>query len=69
MRWLTIAVFVVFIGFALALAVAGRRHAFGVAPFGELLDLILRDRATRVTIVVFWWWLGWHFLVARTVDL
>jgi len=69
MRWLTIAVFVVFIGFAVALSVAGRRRAFGVAPFGELLDLILADRATRMTIVLFWWWLGWHFLVARTVDL
>ena len=69
MRWFTIAVFLVFIGFAVALALAGRRRVFGVAPFGELLDLILVDRATRITIVLFWWWLGWHFLVARTVDL
>jgi hypothetical protein len=69
MRGVTIAVFAVFIGFAVALAVAGRRRAFGVAPFGELLDVILADRATRMAIVLFWWWLGWHFLVARTVDL
>ena len=69
MRWFTIAVFLAFIAFAIALALAGRRRVFGVAPFGELLDLILADRAARMTIVLFWWWLGWHFLVARTVDL
>jgi hypothetical protein len=28
----------------------------------------MSDRAPRIAILVFWWWLGWHFLVARTVD-
>lgn len=69
MRILTIAVFAALIAVAVGLAMSGRRRAFGLAPFGELLDEILADRPTRIALVLFWWWLGWHFLVARTVDL
>lgn len=39
-----------------------------LAPIGKLLDRLLDSRAIRVTLVVFWWWLGWHFLVVQTVD-
>jgi hypothetical protein len=28
-----------------------------------LLQSILAHRATRVVIMLFWWWLGWHFIV------
>ncbi|MFI5060289.1 MAG: DUF6186 family protein [Actinomycetales bacterium] len=34
-----------------------------LARFGSLLDVVMEDRAARVTILLFWWWLGWHFLV------
>jgi hypothetical protein len=29
---------------------------------------VLRDRAARVMLIVFWWWLGWHFLAGVTLD-
>jgi hypothetical protein len=24
---------------------------------------LLRYRGTRLGMIIFWWWLGWHFLV------
>jgi hypothetical protein len=52
----------------IALWLTGRRNALGLAPTGQLFDLILGERAVRMTVLVFWWWIGWHFLVARTID-
>lgn len=34
-----------------------------VAPFGALLQETMDERPMRVTVTVFWWWLGWHFLM------
>jgi hypothetical protein len=28
-----------------------------------VLDLVMADRAARITVMLFWWWIGWHFLV------
>ena len=68
MRLFTIAVFMVLAGLVVLLALTGRRDALGIAPFGDLLDRIMVSRATRLSIVLFWWWIGWHFLVVQTVD-
>ena len=40
----------------------------GEVPLTELLDEVLAERAPRFVLVLFWWWLGWHFLVGQTVD-
>jgi PAS domain S-box-containing protein len=37
-------------------------------PNRALFDRVLADRAARMVILLFWWWIGWHFLFARTVD-
>lgn len=63
MREVTIAGFVV-CGLLLAALVAQARMApHAVARLSALLDLVLQERAARVTVLLFWWWLGWHFLV------
>jgi hypothetical protein len=46
-----------------ALVVVSRRDPLRVAPLGSLLDRVMADRAARFTILLFWWWIGWHFLV------
>ncbi|MCU1423509.1 MAG: hypothetical protein JWN36_3160 [Microbacteriaceae bacterium] len=62
------------IGFAtegllvLALVLLGYRDRRRYATFGELLDLVMANRAARIVLLTFWWWLGWHFFVAQTVD-
>ncbi|GAA4148770.1 DUF6186 family protein [Leifsonia shinshuensis] len=63
MRWVTIGGFVLCGLLILALVVQSRRRPDRIAPLGSLLDRVMADRAARVTILLFWWWIGWHFLV------
>jgi len=67
-RELTIGGYVVCLAVAVGLVVASHRRDAPFATLSEVLDQVFADRAVRITIIVFWWWLGWHFLVARTVD-
>jgi hypothetical protein len=68
-RLVTIAGFVLCGVLALALVVMSRRNADRIAPLSELLDQVMVSRATRLTIMVFWWWLGWHFIVAAPMPV
>lgn len=63
MRIVTIAGFTVCGILMAALVLRSRRDGSRLAPFGSLLDVVIADRAARFTILLFWWWLGWHFLV------
>ncbi len=45
------------------LVVAGRLKPEAIAPLGELLARVFRYRAARITLLLFVWWLGWHFLM------
>ncbi|WES63616.1 DUF6186 family protein [Microbacter sp. GSS18] len=38
--------------------------ATAIAMFGAAMA----DRSVRLAVLMCWWWLGWHFLVAQTVD-
>lgn len=64
MRAITIAGYVVVGLAALALAVFSRLRPARIAPLGKALDRVFAARAARVTLMVFWFWLGWHFFVA-----
>ena len=64
MRVVTIAGYIV-VGLAgIALVVVSRLRPKRVAPIGKALDRAFVSRAARVTLMVFWFWLGWHFFVA-----
>lgn len=52
----------------IGLELVARREPTVLAPAGDLFDRVLASRPARLTIVVFWWWLGWHIFVAQTVD-
>jgi hypothetical protein len=67
-RTLTIAGYLACAAAVIALVVLSHVPRAPLATFSQLLDRILADRATRIALIVFWWWLGWHFLVSRTVD-
>ena len=68
MRELTVVVFLACAAMGVALWWGGRRRAFGLVSIADVVDRALAGRAARMTILLFWWWIGWHFLVARTVD-
>lgn len=54
--------------FAIVLTWYAWRAPERLASFGTLLDRVMASRAVRVTILLFWWWLGWHFFVAAPLP-
>lgn len=46
--------------------IASRRDPDASAT--SLFDRTMQTRTARVAILVCWWWIGWHVLVAQTVD-
>jgi hypothetical protein len=46
-----------------ALVAFARARPEQLAGLGELLVAVFRTRAARLTLLLFVWWLGWHFLV------
>ncbi|ALE05007.1 hypothetical protein AL755_05070 [Arthrobacter sp. ERGS1:01] len=46
-----------------ALVVVARLWPAKLARLGELLAVVFRTRAARLTLLLFVWWMGWHFLV------
>lgn len=53
---------------AVLLVLHSHRNPEKVTPLGTLLDRVMASRAARITILVFWWWLGWHFLVTAPLP-
>jgi hypothetical protein len=46
-----------------ALILLSHRPGTGLLPLSALFRVILTDRSVPVVILLFWWRLGWHFLV------
>ena len=67
-RIITIAGFVSVGVFGIVLAWYAWRVPDRLASFGTLLDRVMTSRAVRITLVLFWWWLGWHFLAAAPLP-
>ena len=63
MREVTVTGFVVCGLLILALVAESHRRDAVLVPVSTLLDRVMTDRAARVTILLFWWWIGFHFLV------
>lgn len=61
-RALTIAGYVVVVIAGALLEITARRRRGDLLPLGDTIDSVMRDRTTRIALVVTWWWLGWHFL-------
>ncbi len=55
-------------GIALVVSAILARRADPEATVPELFDRVMGSRTATVAVIVCWWWLGWHFLVAQTVD-
>lgn len=46
-----------------ALAIWAHLKPDSLTGLGELLGRVFAGRAARITLLLFVWWLGWHFLV------
>ncbi len=60
---ITIAGYLCFVVAGCVIWLVTRREKSKVASLGDLLDRVMHHRATRVAIMLAWWWIGWHFLV------
>lgn len=66
-RLVTILGYLLLLAVGMTLIAIPYRRPDLLAPAGQMLDEVMAERAARITILVFWWWLGWHFLVDGTV--
>lgn len=64
MSALTITVYGLCLVAGIALVFYSRRRPESMTPVGVLFDQVFATRAARITVLIFWWWLGWHFLVS-----
>ena len=62
-RWITIAGYLSFVIAGLVAWLVTKHKDSRVASIGKLFDRVMHHRATRVAIMIAWWWVGWHFLV------
>lgn len=62
-RLIVVAQYAALAGAAATMIVLGHRPGSRFVPLAAVLQAILVHRSIRIVIVVFWWWLGWHFLV------
>jgi hypothetical protein len=70
MIWnLVAAGYVLIVGVAIAVEVFAQRKPNTLAPLGDMLDHVMKSRTTRVAVIAAWWWFGWHFAFADTVQL
>ena len=66
-RLLTVAGFVACLLLIVILDLVARREPQTVTPLASMIDHVMASRSARIGILLFWWWLGWHFLVGQTV--
>jgi hypothetical protein len=67
LRLLTIAGFVACLLLIMILDLLARREPRKLTPLASMIDHVMASRSARIGILLFWWWLGWHFLVGQTV--
>ncbi|TQK18807.1 hypothetical protein FBY40_1296 [Microbacterium sp. SLBN-154] len=63
MRQVTIAGYLLVACGAVAMTALPRVRPDGFAPATSVLDDTLASMPARITLITFWWWLGWHFLI------
>lgn len=68
-RFVTVFVFIVIVLVALMVESRARVRPDRIAPIDDMLRHTMTSRITRVGVTAAWWWFGWHFLFAQTVQL
>lgn len=61
--------YLVIVLMAIAVEIFAQRKPDTIAPIEDMLDHVMKSRTTRVAVIAAWWWFGWHFAFADTVQL
>lgn len=68
-RTIVVLGYIVIVLIALGAEIFAQRKPTTIAPIGDMLDRVMQSRTTRVGVIAAWWWFGWHFAFADTVQL
>jgi len=63
-RALTAAGYLVLAGCLVAAALVGRQRPDVLPRVADVVRHVARTRAGQLVLLLVWWWLGWHFVLA-----
>lgn len=67
-RTVVIAVYLVIVAGMVLTDIVARSRPDRIAPVDDMLEKAMTSRTARIGIIAAWWWFGWHFIFATTVD-
>lgn len=67
--FVTVIVYLLIVLSAAVLEFWARNRPSQIATLDVMLAHVMSSRITRVGVTAAWWWFGWHFLFAPTVQL
>ena len=68
-RSIVVAGYIIIVLVAIGVEIYAQRKPHFIAPLGDMLDRVMQSRTTRVGVIAAWWWFGWHFAFADTVQI
>ncbi|HEX6515037.1 MAG TPA: DUF6186 family protein [Nocardioidaceae bacterium] len=63
-RQVTILVYCLLAAGLAVVELVSRRENSRIPSLEVMLRRATRDRATQLALLLAWWWLGWHFMLA-----
>ena len=62
------AVYLALVAAAIVVEIYAQLKPNQIAPLGVTLSKAANSRINRVGLTAAWWWFGWHFLFAQTIQ-
>lgn len=69
MYWITFAGYILILLAMACIEIYARFRPEKLSPLGLMLHHVMESRTVRIGILAAWWWFGWHFVFAPTVQL
>jgi hypothetical protein len=67
-RTIVVAGYLLIVAAMVVSEVIARSRPQSFAPVDDMLDNIMTNRTARIGLLAAWWWFGWHFIFAQTID-
>lgn len=67
-RTIVVAGYLLIVAVMVVSEVIARSRPQSFAPVDDMLDNIMTNRTARIGMLAAWWWFGWHFIFAQTID-
>jgi len=67
-RAIVIAGYLIIVTAMIVTDIIARSRPDRLAPVDDMLEKAMASRIVRIGVIAAWWWFGWHFIFAKTVD-